>query len=137
MADRVNPPRCRPVLVFDGDCAFCTTSARFLERWVVRNGSTSLAPWQQLDLDQLGLTAEQCMAAVQWVGESGQVLSGHSAIAATLRAGHAVWRPLGALLLAPGCSWLAGHLYTWVAAHRNALPGGTPACRVKDPNPPT
>ena len=127
----------RPVLVFDGDCGFCTTSARFLHRRVVRDGSTYVAPWQFLDLETLGLTVDQCRAAVQWVGEDGQVASGHVAVAATLRAGHPVWRPVGALLVAPGFSWLAARLYAWVAAHRDALPGGTPACRMDDPAQPT
>jgi predicted DCC family thiol-disulfide oxidoreductase YuxK len=133
----VKAPASRPILVFDGDCAFCSTCARFMKRRVVRGGSTSVAPWQQLDLDQLGLTEDQCMAAVQWVGEGGRVLSGHAAIAATLRAGHLVWRPLGALLVAPEFSWLAARAYGWIAAHRDQMPGGTPACRIDDPNPPT
>ena len=124
-----------PVLVFDGECGFCTTSARWLHRWVVRGGSTRVAPWQKLDLDELGLTEDQCRASVQWVGEDGQVASGHVAIAAVLRAGHLVWRPIGALLVAPGFSWLAQRVYAWVAAHRYALPGGTPACRVEDSQP--
>jgi len=130
-----------PILVFDGDCGFCTTSARFLVRWVVRRraspaGPSSepcVEPWQRLDLAELGLTADQCKAAVQWVGKDGQLASGHEAIAAVLRAGHPVWRPLGALLVTPGLSWLAGHLYSWIARHRYALPGGTPACRVDKP----
>lgn len=130
MSDTVS----RPVLVFDGDCGFCTTSARFLARWVVRGDSISVMPWQRLDLAELGLTADQCVAAVQWVGEGGQRASGHAAIAASLRNGHPVWRPLGALLVLPGFSWLASHLYSWVAAHRYALPGGTPACRPESPN---
>ncbi|NMM22223.1 MAG: DUF393 domain-containing protein [Phycicoccus sp.] len=126
----------RPVLVFDGDCGFCTTSARFLHRWVVRDGSMSVAPWQFLALETLGLTADQCRAAVQWVGEDGQIASGHFAVAAALRAGHSVWRPVGVLLVAPGFSWLAARLYTWVAAHRDVLPGGTPACRMDNPTRP-
>jgi predicted DCC family thiol-disulfide oxidoreductase YuxK len=124
-----------PVLIFDGECGFCTMSARWLHRWVVRGGSTRLAPWQQLDLDDLGITEDQCRASVQWVGEDGQVASGHKAIAAILRDGHLVWRAIGALLVAPGFSWLARRLYSWVAAHRYVLPGGTPACRVEDPKP--
>jgi predicted DCC family thiol-disulfide oxidoreductase YuxK len=92
-----------------------------------------VAPWQRLDLAELGLTADQCRAAVQWVGDGGQVVSGHAAVAATLRAGHPVWRPIGALLVAPGFSWVAARLYGWVAAHRFALPGGTPACRMDGP----
>ena len=132
----MNTPDSRPVLVFDGDCAFCTTSARFVERRVVRERSISVAPWQQLDLDKLGLTPDQCMTAVQWVGENGQVAQGHAAIAATMRAGRLVWRPLGALLVTPGVSWLAAKAYEWIAAHRYQMPGGTPACRVKGPDEP-
>jgi predicted DCC family thiol-disulfide oxidoreductase YuxK len=30
--------------------------------------------------------------------------------------------------MAPGFSWLAKHAYVWIAEHRYALPGGTPAC---------
>ena len=131
--DRVDASAPLPVLIFDGDCGFCTTCARLLSRWVTRGGSTRIAPWQRLDLDELGLTAEQCTAAVQWVDEDGHVASGHAAVAATLRAGHPVWRPVGALLVAPGFSRLAVGLYSWVAAHRYALPGGTPACRVDEP----
>lgn len=119
----------RLVLVFDGDCGFCTSSARFLVRWVVRRGSPRVVPWQLSDLDELGLTEDQCREAVQLVRPGGLVVSGHVAIAATLRAGHPVWRPLGTLLTAPGLSWLAARVYTWVSAHRYALPGGTPACR--------
>ena len=118
-----------PILVFDGDCGFCTTSARFLARAVVRGGTVSIAPWQQLDLAGLGLTEELCRSAVQWVGDDGQVAGGHAAIAAVLRAGHPVWRPVGLLFMAPGFSRLARLLYSWTADHRYALPGGTPACR--------
>jgi predicted DCC family thiol-disulfide oxidoreductase YuxK len=130
-----------PILVFDGDCGFCTSSARFLVRWVVRRRTgpalpefePSVEPWQRLYLAELGLTPDQCRAAVQWVGKDGQVASGHEAIAAVLRAGRPGWRPVGALLVTPGFSRLAGHLYSWIARHRYALPGGTPACRVEKP----
>jgi len=118
------------ILVFDGDCAFCTTCAQFVQRWVSAGGFTSVAPWQGLDLAELGLSAQQCQAAVQWVDEHGHVASGHAAIAAALRAGRAPWRPVGALLVAPGFSWLAEHVYSWICEHRHALPGWIPAFRT-------
>lgn len=122
-----------PVLIFDGDCGFCTTSARFLARRVVQGGAISVMPWQRLELPELGLTPEQCQAEVQWVGGDGRRASGHAAIAAALREGRKVWRPVGALLVAPGFSWIAQRGYSWIAAHRYALPGGTPACRNDGP----
>ena len=123
----------RPVLVFDGDCRFCTTCARFLAHWVVSGGSTLVAPWQRLDLPGLGLTPDRCREAVQWVGPDGEVASGHAAIAAALAAGHGPWRAVGALFVAPGFSWLAERIYSWTAGHRYALPGGTAACRADHP----
>jgi predicted DCC family thiol-disulfide oxidoreductase YuxK len=123
------PTTLRPVLVFDGDCGFCTTSARVLQRLVDRGGADfAVAPWQELDLAALGLTARDCATAVQWVDGSGAARAGHHAIAAALRSGRPGWRPAGVLLTVPGISWLAARVYTWVADHRYALPGGTPAC---------
>ena len=60
-----------PLLVFDGDCGFCTTAARFGQR---RLRLEHVEPWQFIDLDALGLTEAQCLQAVQWVAADGSVL---------------------------------------------------------------
>jgi predicted DCC family thiol-disulfide oxidoreductase YuxK len=114
-------------LVYDGDCAFCTSSVYLMER--LRIHPDVVIPWQHADLGALGLTAEQCSDKVQWVGDDGEHRSGHEAIAQLLL-GSRAWRPVGRLLLTPGFSPAAGRLYDWVAAHRTSLPGGTPACAV-------
>ena len=118
-----------PTLVFDGDCAFCTDCVRALERIGPR---AQVVPWQLTDLAALGLTEERAAAALQWVGADGSVRSGHEAVAAALVSAGGVWRPLGRLLLAPGVSWLAARTYRLVAANRQRLPGGTPACALSD-----
>ncbi|GAB3437666.1 hypothetical protein GCM10027517_09350 [Phycicoccus ginsengisoli] len=118
----------RGLLVFDGDCGFCTTSARFAQRWVDRRGRYAVEPWQELDLPALGLTEEQCIEAAQFVRPDGSVVSAHLAIAEGLKRGAPAWRPLGWLVAAPGVRRVAGRAYTWVADHRYQLPGGTPAC---------
>ena len=49
-----------PVLVYDGDCAFCSTSARFAARWLRRSPADyAIEPWQRLDLAALGLTGAE------------------------------------------------------------------------------
>lgn len=120
----------RPVLVYDGDCGVCTRFARVSTRLRRRGGDYAVAPWQTLDLARLGLTPEQCDAAVQWVAADGSVSSGQDAIARSLLAARVPVRPLGALILAPGVNSLAGAVYRWVAANRSRLPGGTPACSL-------
>jgi predicted DCC family thiol-disulfide oxidoreductase YuxK len=118
----------RPTLVYDADCGFCTRSAQLARRWVDRGGRYDVLPWQELDLDALGLTAERCDEAAQFVTADGGIRSGHEAIAAALTHGAPGLRPLGHVLLAPGIRTVAARTYAWVAQHRHQLPGGTAAC---------
>jgi len=114
-------------LVFDGDCAFCSSSARFAQRRV--RGRGDLLPWQRADLAALGLTPEQCTEAIQWAGDD-RPMSGAAAIAAYLRTAGAFWRVLGAVLGSRAGLVLADPVYTWVSRNRYRLPGGSPACRL-------
>ncbi|MFF0560876.1 thiol-disulfide oxidoreductase DCC family protein [Streptomyces sp. NPDC020472] len=118
--------RSRPVLVYDGDCGFCTTSANFAERRV--RPRCDIVPWQFADLDALGVTRERAEYEVLWVTPTGSVNGGARAVAKALLSAGGIWAPLGAVLLLPGVRWAARHAYRLVAAHRHQLPGGTPAC---------
>ena len=124
----------RPVLVFDGDCGMCSTSAELVERRLRRDvADFDVAPSQRLDLAALGLTPEECDEALQWVGADGAITSGHEAIASCLRASRWWARPLGHLITAPGARIVARVAYRWVASHRHLFPGGTPACSLPGP----
>jgi predicted DCC family thiol-disulfide oxidoreductase YuxK len=117
-----------PVLVYDGDCGFCTTCARLLERI---GPEAEIVAWQFADLPELGITEAQAADAVQWVETGGAVQAGHEAIAAALKTAGWIWRVVGAALLLPGVSWLAAKAYRLVADNRYRLPGGTPACKAR------
>jgi predicted DCC family thiol-disulfide oxidoreductase YuxK len=126
----------RPTFVYDGDCAFCTMCAEFIERRVPT--PARVLPWQFADLDALGLTAAQCEDAVQWVNPAtGTVAAGPDAIAELLRSSHRAWRPAGALLRLRPVRVLAWPAYRWVARNRHRLPGGTAACAVRPQQPET
>ncbi|MFJ9574877.1 thiol-disulfide oxidoreductase DCC family protein [Streptomyces sp. NPDC101191] len=120
--------RSRPVLVYDGDCGFCTTSARFAERRV--GPRCDIVPWQFTDLRALGVTPERAAYEVLWVTPPGAVYGGAEAVAKALLSAGGAWAPLGAMLLLPGVRWGARRAYRVIAAHRHRLPGGTPACAV-------
>jgi predicted DCC family thiol-disulfide oxidoreductase YuxK len=122
-------PPARPVLVYDGDCGFCTTSVRLLRR--AFSGNYEVVAWQEADLAKLGLSQEQCQEALQWVGPAGERREGAAAFAAVLKsADRAVGRVLGRVFDLPLISGAAESLYALVAANRHRLPGGTPACRL-------
>lgn len=120
--------RTRPVLVFDGDCAFCTSSVRLLEKI---GPTAEMVAWQLTDLDALGLNEEEASAAVQWVATDGTIRAGHEAIVAALDSAGGIWALAGRALLSPGISPIAAVAYRLVADNRHRLPGGTPACAVK------
>jgi predicted DCC family thiol-disulfide oxidoreductase YuxK len=116
-----------PTFVYDGDCSFCTTCAEFIERRIPTHAR--VVPWQFADLDELGLTQEQCEEAVQWVSAD-QRAAGPDAIALLLKDAGRAWQVAGGLLgLAPVrlAAWPAYH---WIADHRHLLPGGTAACSL-------
>ena len=115
------------MLVFDGDCAFCSSCARLLERI---GPQAEIVAWQLTDLDGLGITAEEAAEAVRWVEPGGTVRTGHEAIAAVLCAAGMPWRIAGRMLQLPVVSPLAAASYRLIARNRHRLPGGTPACRI-------
>jgi predicted DCC family thiol-disulfide oxidoreductase YuxK len=118
----------RQLLVFDGDCGFCTTSARWAGAQLP--AGSRVEPWQSLDLDELGLTVEDVTSAAWWFDDRGRRHRGSKAASHALSASPTPWRALGWLLRIPPFSWLAIPAYALVARYRFKLPGGTDACRV-------
>jgi predicted DCC family thiol-disulfide oxidoreductase YuxK len=119
--------KAKALLIFDGDCAFCTSSVRFIERRIRRH--PRIQPWQRSNLPELGLTQEQCETAVQFI-EDGRVTSAHVAVARILIYGKKGWAILGYLMLLPGIKQIAGVAYRWVAKNRDRMPGGTAECAL-------
>lgn len=118
------------LLLFDGDCGFCTTVASWAQKGF-RHGERAEA-WQVLGiqaLDRLGLTVLDVEQAAWWVDVDGGLARGHRAVGRALQASRGWRRAAGDLVLTPPTSWAAAGVYRLVARWRSRLPGGTPACR--------
>ena len=117
-----------PLLIFDGDCGFCTSSANF----IVKHSSLGVIaePWQYLELSDYGITEAQASSKVQlWL--DGKIYAGHVAVAKLLQGEkNSFLKALGKLALVPVFSQLASFLYFLTAKYRHKLPGGTPACKL-------
>jgi predicted DCC family thiol-disulfide oxidoreductase YuxK len=116
------------VLIFDGDCGFCTSVSTF----AIRNTKKDLVAhaWQLVDISQFGLTKEQTAARVYLI-MNGNTYSGSKAVAHLLiNKKNLVLAVIGYLLVVPPFSWLAIPGYYLVAKYRHKLPGGTPACKL-------
>lgn len=112
------------VFLYDGDCGFCTTSARWLQRHAT--STARVEAWQYADLAPLGLTADDCAEALLYV-DDGHRMVGPDAVAALLDTGTSRWRTAGHLLTAPASRHVTWPVYEWLSHHRGRLPGRTPA----------
>ena len=132
MSERaLSKPSKAPLLVFDGDCAFCTTWVQRLEKLLPYFPEST--PWQWLDIDELGLTRDD-VTEYAWLVTSRRQFAGHLAFSALLRLQPTIgWRFLGQLIAPPPFSWVAAVGYRFIAANRHRLPGGTPACALPRP----
>ncbi|WP_208322891.1 thiol-disulfide oxidoreductase DCC family protein [Mumia sp. ZJ1417] len=115
------------VLLYDGDCAFCSSCARWLQRWAPARAE--VLAWQLTDLEALHVNVADVDTAVQWIDDSARA-AGPEAIAAYLRTAGAPWRVAGRVLACAPVRGVAWPVYRWIAAHRDKLPGGTPQCAL-------
>lgn len=120
------------MLIYDGDCAFCTRCAMWVRRRLPE--TASVVAWQAIDdLGRYGLTEADVETAAYWVDAKGEAHRGYRAIARSLIAIGRAWAVLGYVLLVPPVSWLAAVAYRVIAANRHRMPGGTAACQIGTP----
>lgn len=117
-----------PVFLYDGDCAFCSACARFIERRIPTLASVSA--WQLTDLEPLDVTVADCDLAVQWVAGDGTHTAGPVAVADLLRSSKPWWRAVGVVLGSRSVLPVAWPVYRWVSRHRDKMPGGTATCAL-------
>ena len=132
------------MLVYDGDCRFCVSRARWFQRRADRSSrlsktsgtadgqasqasqanaenSTAVA-WQDLDLAEVGLTEDVVTREAVWIDAEGRQFAGHAAIAKSLIHIGGLWGMAGRLLRVPPISWVARLVYRVVAANRHRMP---------------
>lgn len=116
------------LFIFDGDCAFCSSSMRLLRR--ITKDRIPAEPYQFLELSKLGVSQAEAESAVQYLRD-GKQYKGAEAIARCLMDSKTIWSAAGWLLRAPVILSFAEIVYSAVAANRHRLPGGTPECQLK------
>jgi predicted DCC family thiol-disulfide oxidoreductase YuxK len=116
------------VLIFDGDCGFCSACVR----WGFRNLDTmpEAVPLQIAGLKQLGVPRVEAEGAV-WLVEANVRHRGHLAVAALLRMQRSrFWRMLGWVMRQPFLNGIFDFGYRTVVRYRHRLPGATENCAL-------
>ncbi|MFW6599317.1 thiol-disulfide oxidoreductase DCC family protein [Propionibacteriaceae bacterium Y2011] len=117
-------------LLYDGDCGFCTSSARWLRRRIGSADTVEVRPWRPDDEATYGITPAMADAEIHFVTEHGEVLGGADAVLGWWRTGTDSYPLLAQLLALPGLIQLTRAGYRLIAANRHRLPGSTDACRT-------
>jgi len=118
----VSDPQTPAVLIYDGDCAMCRSSALWLMRLAMSGGQLEILPCRSAPrrIRYPHLTDEACMTAMQLVLPDGRTLTGADAVPELL---HRI-RGLGWLATAfsfPGARPIARRVYGWNAQNRMRL----------------
>jgi len=110
------------VLIYDGDCAMCRSSALWLMRLAMSGGRLEILPARSgpRRLRFPHLTDEACMTAMQLVLPDGRTLAGADAVPELLHRIHGLgW--LATTLSLPGARPVARRVYAWIAKNRMRL----------------
>ena len=124
-----------PWLIFDGDCAFCTSSAHWLARRLHRpeGPNARLVPWQFTDLAALGTTAQRAQREALWINTDGSIYGGAAAFAEWLTFRGSAYGVVARVINLPVVRALAAAVYRVIAKNRHRMPGGSPACALPPP----
>ncbi|MFO7767401.1 MAG: DUF393 domain-containing protein [bacterium] len=113
----------RPVLIYDGACGFCTSSARWMRSLVGRE-RLRIQPYQTSeDLEQWGLSSGRASKAV-WLAMHDGILYGGAEAVNTALALRWWGRPFLWLYRLPLVGRTEDAVYRWMARNRGRLPGG-------------
>lgn len=129
-ANPLSPPIPLGTLVYDGDCGFCTATARWAKRRL--SDDYQVVPSQQVDLGALGLTDEDVARSAWWIAPDGTRSDEHRCIAGALGAMGGPWPAVGRLLTLGPISPLARGVYRLVANNRYRIrwPGTASSCKT-------
>lgn len=114
------------LLVFDGECGFCTRCRDALVR-LDRHRRLETVAFQEPGVAERTGISHADFDAVWWLGADGSRLRGAAAVNAALGAVLGLRLPL-AVYRVPGIRQAQEALYRWVAANRHRFPGTTPWC---------
>ena len=126
----------RWVCYYDGDCGFCTRTAKYLSRLDFLS-QVSWTPYQSLSSPPDGLSWADLDSAAYLVPGQGRLHSGFYAFRMlTLRL--LPLMPLAPILWLPGVNRLGVVVYRWIAGNRYHLSGcRAPGLRAKPPSEPS
>lgn len=115
------------LIIFDGDCGFCSLSVSKLSQLLGRR-SPQAVPFQKLDLRDFELSTDKVMKAMYYSDSQGKMFSGADAFRIVFRDAGSGWIILYLLLSTPIIKQVARKIYRLIAVNRQKMPGSSNSC---------
>lgn len=119
----------QPVLIYDGNCAFCRHWVDRLHRADRYGRIVTIPADQRGNLDLPPLSDEELSRAMYLVLPDRTIRRGARALPELLRRLPG-WRLLAPLFRIPGVLWVADRVYQWIARRRHRLGCKNGACGI-------
>jgi len=117
------------LLIYDGDCGFCTRTAAWLRRRLPQG--YRIQPSQRLaSFEELGLDKMKVHEAAYWIDPDGRKHRGHRAIIRAVESSGGMLGPLSQAAKVWPLDPLASWMYGVVARNRHRFPGATDHCHL-------
>jgi predicted DCC family thiol-disulfide oxidoreductase YuxK len=113
-----------PILIYDGECGFCTRAAQFLSQRFRQTSNATARSYQflgEVGLAQFGLRIEDAKRCAWWVTPMGETLGAHRAMAAALATTTGPLHLVGVLIDNVTLRPLSRAVYLLVAKNRRHL----------------
>lgn len=117
-----------PVLLFDGDCSFCTTSINLIKKYA--KNSVHIIPYQKVNLKEYGLDENYCERYIHFICQNKNKYTGAKAFSEFFRYCGFRGRVLGSVIRFFEIFKLSTLIYSIISKFRHKLPGGTPECKL-------
>ena len=114
-----NPPKTLPLLIYDGDCEFCTAWAMRFRR--ISKGRLNCASYQEVRAQFPEIELSVFQGAVQFIDLSGFVSEGAEATFRALATSSLYGLPIWIYLNFPSMANLSERAYCLIARNRNLL----------------
>lgn len=119
------------LIIYDGDCGFCTTSVRKL-RGILGKKAPSAATFQSQQLDLFGLSIAEVQREMKYVDTNGEIWGGASAFMRVFHDAKGIWRLISTFMSLPLVKQSSVVIYRKIAKNRQKMPGATAACALPE-----
>lgn len=119
----------KKLIIYDGDCGFCTKSLKTLGNALGSKAPKAL-PYQVLEISRFGITAIEARKEMKYIDIHGKIWGGAAAFRRVFYDSKGSWRLVAYFMALPLIKQLSVLTYRLIAGNRHNMPGASSSCSL-------